>query len=152
MAKKNTKLTPEQKGKNKEEEMVKQKILNLMSFKTTQKSLEENEEAIKEFLRPYVETNALGLTLDKGYKFWEKDVCGVELQDNPQHETDIDGLINLVGLKQAIEFLVINRTALLEAIKAKRINITEEELAKITKTTYGKKKVIPYYGLKYFKQ
>jgi CRISPR/Cas system-associated protein endoribonuclease Cas2 len=142
------KKTSEEKEKIKENEMAKAKILELMALKTAQKSLEEMIEKIKEFLRNYVEINALGLTPEKQYKFWEKDLCGVELQDNPQHETDIDGFINLVGIRQAVEFLIINRTAILEAISAKRLDITEKDLEKITKTTYGKKKVKPYYGLK----
>lgn len=131
----------------KEMELVKQKILELMGLKTSQKTLNEQIEAIKEFLRNYVENSPMGLTLKK-YKFWEKDICGVELQDNPQHETDLTQFISLVGLQRAVDFLTINRTAVLDAIDAKVFEISHEDLEKITKTTYGKKKVIPYYGLK----
>ncbi|MFH1401408.1 MAG: hypothetical protein ABIG40_00315 [Parcubacteria group bacterium] len=134
------KLTLEEKERLREMELVKQKILDLMGLKTSQKTLNEQIEAIKEFLRNYVENSPMGLTLKK-YKFWEKDICDVKLQDNPQHETE-------VGLQRAVDFLTINRTAVSDTIDAKALEISHEDLEKITKTTYGKKKVIPYYGLK----
>lgn len=140
-------LSNEAKEKILERKILEEKILKLLALVTTSKSLEEDEDEIKNYLRSYVELNSLGLT-PKGYKFWEGNTAGVELQDNPIHETDVGGLIAKIGLAKAVEFLSINRTALLAAIEAKTLPLNFEELKAITRTSYGKKKVIPYYGRK----
>ena len=130
---------------------IEEKILTLLSLNTVIKALIEKKEEVKETLRSYIEANPKGKT-SEGYLFWEGKTAGALLQDSPLHETDINGLIAEVGLNKAVEFLTINRTALIKAVEAKSIPLTLGKLEKITLTDYGKKKVIPYYGLRDIKK
>lgn len=135
-----------------EEREMEEKIQKLLSLQTAVGSLNEEVENLKKEFRVYVERNSVGVTA-KGYKFWEGEIVGVELQDNPQHVTDVNGLVAKIGLEKAVKYLSINRTALTGDIKAKVLTIlTFEELKQITSTTYGQKKVVPYYGRKNIKK
>lgn len=134
-----------------EETAMEKKILTLLSLNTVIKSLIEEKEEIKEALRSYIKANAKGKTSD-GYLFWEGKAAGALLQDNPLHKTSIDGLIAKISLVEACKFLIVNRTSLLNAIKAETINLTLEQLKEITETGMGEEKIIPYYGLRNIKK
>lgn len=129
------------------EKVAQTKILNLLSFTTAVKAINGLILALKKELSAWVLEGPTGTT-DKNYPYRQAGkVAGVLIQDNPQHEIDINALIGKIGLINVVAFLSIKRTALVEAIKAGKISgITQQELAEITRTTTGEPKVIPYYG------
>lgn len=126
---------------------MEEKILTFLSLRTVIKALVEEKEELNKAIRSYIETNPKGKT-SEGYLFWEGKTAGALLQDNPLHETSVEGLVAKVSLAEASKFLVVNRTALLNAIKADVIQLTIEQLKEITKTRLGEEKVIPYYGVR----
>lgn len=130
---------------------MEEKILTFLSLKTVIKALVEEKEELNKAIRLYVKTNSKGKT-SEGYLFWEGKTAGALLQDNPLHETSVEGLIAKIGLVEASKFLIVNRTGLLNAIKADVIGLTLEQLKEITATSWGDKKVIPYYGLRDIKK
>ena len=130
-----------------EETAMEEKILTFLSLRTVIKALVEEKEELDKAIRSYIKTNPKGKS-PEGYLFWEGKTAGALLQDNPLHKTSIDGLIAKIGLVEASKFLIVNRTSLLNAIKAEVISLTLEQLKEITETSQGEKKVLPYYGVR----